>query len=119
VCRTTSPGAHDSTPPPADAPSPFFPPPQALPWSFKLLYGMLSDCVPVFGLRRKPYFLLGWLLYVSANVALALLGAPTVRALVPLVSRNATGMIERAVEEGWYPLFIVGVRASSRIHPSS
>ncbi|EQC37799.1 hypothetical protein SDRG_04823 [Saprolegnia diclina VS20] len=29
-------------------------------WSFKVFYGMLSDCVPVFGYRRKPWMVLGW-----------------------------------------------------------
>ncbi|EQC27743.1 hypothetical protein SDRG_14492 [Saprolegnia diclina VS20] len=29
-------------------------------WSFKVFYGMLSDCVPIFGYRRKPWMLLGW-----------------------------------------------------------
>ena len=25
-----------------------------LPWGYKLLYGMLADCVPICGLHRKP-----------------------------------------------------------------
>ncbi|EQC39377.1 hypothetical protein SDRG_03579 [Saprolegnia diclina VS20] len=29
-------------------------------WSFKVFYGMLSDCVPIFGYRRKPWIILGW-----------------------------------------------------------
>ena len=28
-----------------------------LPWSFKILYGLISDNVPIFGLKRKPYLL--------------------------------------------------------------
>ncbi|GAB9476003.1 Folate-biopterin transporter [Globisporangium polare] len=32
----------------------------ALPWSFKVFYGLLSDCVPIFGYRRRPYMLIGW-----------------------------------------------------------
>jgi hypothetical protein len=69
----------------------------ALPWSFKPLYGLLSDFVPLFGTRRKGYLLLaaaatavsllalyqfpvppgsparllGWLLVPTAAVALA------------------------------------------------
>lgn len=31
-----------------------------LPWSFKVLYGILSDCFPIFGYRRRPFMLLGW-----------------------------------------------------------
>lgn len=33
-----------------------------LPWSFKFLFGMLNDTVPVQGLQRKPYMILGWCL---------------------------------------------------------
>ncbi|KDO25645.1 hypothetical protein SPRG_08944 [Saprolegnia parasitica CBS 223.65] len=29
-------------------------------WSFKVFLGMLSDCVPIFGYRRKSWMLLGW-----------------------------------------------------------
>ena len=32
-----------------------------LPCTFKVLYGFLSDQVPLFGYRRKGYMLLGWL----------------------------------------------------------
>jgi hypothetical protein len=31
-----------------------------LPWSFKFLFGLLNDCVPIGGYRRKPYMCLGW-----------------------------------------------------------
>lgn len=33
-----------------------------LPAAFKLMYGFLSDNVPIMGYRRKPYMLFGWLL---------------------------------------------------------
>ena len=29
-----------------------------IPWSFKILYGLISDNVPLCGLRRKPYLIL-------------------------------------------------------------
>ncbi|KDO28881.1 hypothetical protein SPRG_20045 [Saprolegnia parasitica CBS 223.65] len=29
-------------------------------WSFKVFFGMLSDCVPIMGYRRKPWMILGW-----------------------------------------------------------
>ncbi|EQC42608.1 hypothetical protein SDRG_00337 [Saprolegnia diclina VS20] len=29
-------------------------------WSFKVFFGMLSDCVPIFGYRRKSWMLIGW-----------------------------------------------------------
>ncbi|OQR93155.1 Folate-Biopterin Transporter (FBT) Family [Achlya hypogyna] len=39
-------------------------------WSFKVFLGMLSDCFPIFGYRRKPYMLLGWAI---ATLALSIL----------------------------------------------
>ncbi len=43
----------------------------AIPWIFKIIYGLLSDCFPLFGFRRKSYLILfacisalGWLLLV-------------------------------------------------------
>ena len=58
----------------------------ALPWSFKVLYGLLSDCVPIMGKRRKPYWLLGWLIYVLAYLILAAMGQPSLNAVTALVS---------------------------------
>ncbi|KDO21700.1 hypothetical protein SPRG_13038 [Saprolegnia parasitica CBS 223.65] len=29
-------------------------------WSFKVFWGMLSDCFPIFGYRRKSWMLIGW-----------------------------------------------------------
>ncbi|ETV67807.1 hypothetical protein H257_16044 [Aphanomyces astaci] len=29
-------------------------------WSFKVLFGLLSDCVPIYGYRRKSWILIGW-----------------------------------------------------------
>ncbi|KUF82059.1 hypothetical protein AM587_10009519 [Phytophthora nicotianae] len=31
-----------------------------LPWSFKVFYSILSDCVPLWGYRRKVWMLVGW-----------------------------------------------------------
>eukprot|EP01060_Flectonema_neradi_P015293 TRINITY_DN21950_c0_g1_i1.p1 TRINITY_DN21950_c0_g1~~TRINITY_DN21950_c0_g1_i1.p1 ORF type:complete len:492 (+),score=59.21 TRINITY_DN21950_c0_g1_i1:125-1600(+) len=36
----------------------------SLPWCLKLVYGMISDCFPIYGQRRRPYFIGGWCLYV-------------------------------------------------------
>jgi BT1 family len=41
---------------------------QGLPWSFKILYGLLSDSVPILGYRRKPYFGGGWLIYIGTSL---------------------------------------------------
>ncbi|TMW69695.1 hypothetical protein Poli38472_001851 [Pythium oligandrum] len=47
----------------------------ALPWSFKVFYGILSDCVPIRGYRRRPYMVLGWMICI---VMLFLMGCMTV-----------------------------------------
>ena len=31
-----------------------------LAWSIKLAFALLTDGVPIFGYRRRPYMLLGW-----------------------------------------------------------
>ena len=28
-------------------------------WSYKIVFGFLSDCFPIFGYRRKPYMVMG------------------------------------------------------------
>ena len=28
-----------------------------LPWSFKIIYGLITDNVPIFGLKRRPYLI--------------------------------------------------------------
>jgi len=42
-------------------------------WGVKIFYGFLSDNIPVFGLRRKPYLLLGWSVAIAASLVLAIL----------------------------------------------
>src|SRR6266446_1099899 len=48
-----------------------------VPWVVKPLYGMISDAFPLFGRRRKSYFLLTSALATLAGLALGLLGEPT------------------------------------------
>ncbi len=43
-----------------------------VPWSIKPLYGLLSDRLPVFGLRRKPYLVLSGLLSSAGYLGLSL-----------------------------------------------
>lgn len=39
-----------------------------LPWCFKLVFGFISDNFPICGMRRKPYFIIGWTVYVLVNL---------------------------------------------------
>ncbi|EGZ17246.1 hypothetical protein PHYSODRAFT_502241 [Phytophthora sojae] len=61
-----------------------------LPWSYKMFLGILSDCFPIAGLRRRPYMLLGWLLcccmlFMIANFpeAAPYYGDPTMHSISP------------------------------------
>ncbi|RLN71835.1 hypothetical protein BBJ29_004992, partial [Phytophthora kernoviae] len=44
-----------------------------LPWSFKVFYGIISDCFPLFGYRRRPYMLIGWTLCVLMLLVMAIM----------------------------------------------
>lgn len=43
-----------------------------VPWSFKLVYGFISDVCPIGGLRRKPYLVAGYFTSSVCYLALAL-----------------------------------------------
>lgn len=43
----------------------------ALPWLVKPVYGFLSDTIPIWGLRRRPYLILGG--FVGVLTALTVL----------------------------------------------
>jgi len=63
----------------------------AVPWCFKVLYGFLSDCLPISGLRRKPYFMTGWVVYVLSNVILMLTPMPSIQMCILLVFTQTAG----------------------------
>ena len=80
-----------------------------MPGTLKILFGFLSDNYPLFGLRRKPYMLVGWLtaattmifLYSSYDLSMSYnvesgdsippLNAPTVQALTAAFLLFGTG----------------------------
>ena len=43
-----------------------------LPWSIKIVYGFLSDNVPIFGQKRKSYLYIGALIQILSMGAMAL-----------------------------------------------
>jgi hypothetical protein len=45
-------------------------------WSFKCLFGSLSDCHPIYGYRRRPYILIGWTVVIAVTVVMMALGQP-------------------------------------------
>ena len=44
----------------------------AFPWFLKIIYGALSDSLPIFGLRRKPYLIISSVLSMCGWLALAM-----------------------------------------------
>ena len=63
----------------------------AVPWCFKVIYGFLSDCVPIGGLRRKPYFCIGWMVYIVSNFALMINPFPSIAICITLVFIQTAG----------------------------
>jgi hypothetical protein len=63
----------------------------AVPWCFKVIYGFLSDCLPINGLRRKPYFMTGWLVYIASNLILMLTPVPSIQLCIMLVFLQTAG----------------------------
>ena len=53
----------------------------SLPWALKIFCGFLSDSVPIYGMRRKPYFIIGWVLYALCNIILAIIKTPSLEIL--------------------------------------
>ena len=42
-----------------------------LPWSFKILFALLTDAAPIGGYRRRPYMMIGWLIAAVFLIAIA------------------------------------------------
>ncbi|GMF40155.1 unnamed protein product [Phytophthora fragariaefolia] len=45
----------------------------SLPLSFKVFFGIISDCFPVLGYRRRPYMVIGWIISVAMLLVMACL----------------------------------------------
>jgi MFS family permease len=61
-----------------------------LPWVIKPLWGAISDFVPLFGFRRRPYLVLANLAAVLAFARVATLGTPA--ALIPAITITSVAM---------------------------
>ncbi|KAE8906274.1 hypothetical protein PF003_g10069 [Phytophthora fragariae] len=44
-----------------------------LPWSFKVFFGILSDCFPIRGYRRRPYMMIGWTVCILMLLIMAIM----------------------------------------------
>lgn len=56
-----------------------------IPWSLKFIFGMVSDGIPILKYRRKSWFAIGWLCFVSINLILAFTGAPKAATVISLM----------------------------------
>uniref|UniRef100_A0A0P5HAK7 Transmembrane protein n=1 Tax=Daphnia magna TaxID=35525 RepID=A0A0P5HAK7_9CRUS len=66
------------------------------PWSFKVVYGILSDCFPIFGYRRRPFMMIGWSVCALMLFIMAFMDAGTPyyknRALASIKEANWTDL---------------------------
>ena len=47
-----------------------------LPWCFKMFFGVISDCFPIMGYRRRPYMVIGWVFCVVVLLVMAAMDIP-------------------------------------------
>ncbi|CAE7267524.1 unnamed protein product [Symbiodinium natans] len=84
-----------------------------LPQVFLLPFGMLTDCLPIFGYNRKPYFVASWIICGSALLVMSLRPLPA-----PYYCQNPDGSYDTMrppcnpsihADKNWYvfPLFIL------------
>jgi MFS family permease len=69
----------------------------SLPWAMKIGCGFLSDSTPIFGLRRKPYFIIGWTVFAVCNAILAIIGEPSIGTLAVLIFTQTLGFVQADV----------------------
>jgi len=60
----------------------------AIPWVLKILYGLLSDSLPIGGFRRKPYLIICSIISVLGWFALVLLPTEKAMVLIALLLAN-------------------------------
>jgi MFS family permease len=66
---------------------------QTLPWSLKLVFGFLSDSVPICEMQRKPYLLIGTLVYSAAFITYGMCGINNTPFLALCVFMGTLGLI--------------------------
>lgn len=70
---------------------------QTLPWSLKLVFGILSDAFPIGGMHRKPYLAIGSLVYSSAFMIYGLIGHHNIAFLSICIFVGTLGLIQMDV----------------------
>jgi len=76
-------------------------------WSYKLFFGILSDCFPIFGLKRKSYMCLGWFICAAVLTVLCSMGdAITSKTLVLMLALANMGYIAADVAADGFMVWI-------------
>ena len=76
-------------------------------WSYKIVFGALSDCFPILGWKRKPYIALGWILCAIFLIILASAGDDiTSRHLVLMLALANMGYVMADVSADGFMVWI-------------
>jgi len=84
-------------------------------WSYKIIFGIICDCFPIWGLKWKPYIILGWGLCAAMLVVLAGLGkgvSPT--NLVVMLTFANLGYVAADVAADGYMVWMAHHEATNR-----
>lgn len=70
---------------------------QTLPWSLKLLFGFISDAFPIAGAHRKPYLIMGSIIYSGAFILYSMSASDNVMFLAFCIFLGTVGLIQMDV----------------------
>jgi len=70
---------------------------QTLPWSMKLFFGFISDAFPIAGAHRKPYLIMGSVLYSGAFILYSLIASENLTLLAASLFLGTVGLIQMDV----------------------
>ena len=86
-----------------------------LPWCLKIFFGLQSDLVPLFGMHRRSYYAIGWIVFVVSIVWLMLMGTPSAVAVILLSFVQTMGAL---LSDTWSPTRSCSSARSSRARPT-
>jgi len=76
-------------------------------WSYKIFFGFLSDCFPIFRLNKKPYIIIGWILCAVMLIILAFMGVNvTSKSLVLMLTFANLGYVMADVAADGYMVWM-------------
>jgi sugar phosphate permease len=70
---------------------------ETIPWSFKIIFGFVSDAFPIFGMNRKPYLMIGMILWSSFLLVYSVLMSENVFLLSLCVIMSQMGLLQMDV----------------------